>query len=338
MKNTLAFLVLSAAMLALAGCGGDDTQKAESDVTPVPVHVTTIQRAKVPLLCEVPGTVRPRNQAVVSARVMGTVAVADFAIGQTVTAGQALVILSAPEMAARVDQAQAALDKAKRDYEREAGLLKSGASTAQTVHDMAERQRMAEAALVEAQSLNSYTKVTAPFDGRITRKLVSAGDFAAPGTPLFEIDGDGGLRVVAQVPESFPELDVGAKLKISADGISSTGTLAEFSPAADPQSRTRLAKVDADRDASLRSGQFVRLMWPVGTMDEILVPPSAVTRYGQIQRVYVVEKGLALMRIVRTGETMDGGVQILSGLNDGEVLVTDPSAGLANDSVVEVVQ
>ena len=336
MKNYLTIIAILAVTLLTVGCGERANDKSAASAKPVAVKVLRVARADIPRLCEVPGTVVPREQALVSARVMGTIASADFAIGQRVAQGQILVVLSAPEMLARVDQAQAALDKAQRDFDRESGLLASGATTEQTVHDMAEALRMAQAAFAEAQSLNSYAKVAAPFNGRITRKLVNAGDFAASGTPLFEIDGENGLRVEASVPESFPEMEIGTILKVGDEGRESVGTLAEFSPAADPQSRTRLVKVDMNDDSVLRSGQFVRLFWPVGTLQELLVPVSSVSRYGQIQRVYVAEEGRAKLRIVRTGETHGEMVQILSGLADGDNVIVNLPAGIENGQSVEV--
>ncbi|MBN1403661.1 MAG: efflux RND transporter periplasmic adaptor subunit [Opitutales bacterium] len=322
--------------LALAGCKEHERAAKAESAAPLAVSTLVLERSMQPRLCELPGTVTPKEFALVSARVMGTVARADFAIGQRVEEGSLLVVLSAPDMAARVDQAQAALDKAKRDYERESGLLESGASTAQTVRDLGERLRMAEAGLVEAQSLYSYTKVTAPFDGNITRKMVNAGDFAAPGTPLFEIAGESGLRVEVSVPDSFPMLPNGTELGVSDSSNTFTAILSESSFAADPRSRTRLAKLDLGEGAQLRSGQFVRAFWQVGELREMVLPKSAVSRFGQIERVYVVRDGRAYLRIIRTGENYGDSVQVLSGLEEGDEVVVNAPAALVNGSPVEV--
>ena len=77
-------------------------------------------------------------------------------------------------------------------------------------------------------------------------------------------------------------------------------------------------------------------MWPVGSLTEILVPQSAISRFGQIQRVYVTGKGKAHLRIVRTGETHDDKVQILSGLADGDEVIVNPPVGIENGLSVEV--
>jgi RND family efflux transporter MFP subunit len=325
---------LLATCLLLTGCKERRTEQTALE-QPASVSTFLVSRTKTPRMCEVPGTIVPREKAVVSARATGIVSVADFSLGERVKKGQIIVTISAPEMTSRVEQAQGALDKARRDHQREASLLEKGASTSQTVHEMEERLRIAEAALAEAKTLESYTRVDAPFDGRITQKRVNAGDYAATGTPLFEIEGYGGLRVEASVPESFPDVEIGTKMKIDADGRESEGVLAEFSPAADSLSRTRMAKVDVTGATDLRSGQYVRLMWPVGTFDEILIPKHAVSSFGQIQRVYILENSRALLRIVRTGENRGEFVQVLSGLNGGETIMDNPPDGIENGQAVE---
>ncbi len=339
MHYTKKRVTLSAALLlvslALGACS-DKLAPHSADSKSLAVETIRVSRGPVARLCEVPGTVVNKEQALVSARVMGTVSRADFAIGQGVVKGQELVQLSAPEMLARVDQAQAALDKARRDYERENSLFASGASTGQTVRELSERMRMAEAALVEAETYYSYTSVTAPFDGRITSKLTNVGDFAAPGTPLFEIAGKSGLRVEAGVPDSFPDSPNGTRMTIRTADAEYPAVLAEYSPAADPSSRTRLVKLDLAPGTDMRSGQFVRLLWPVGERTEILLPASAISQYGQISRVFVVRDGSAYMRIVKTGEHHADSLQVLSGIEDGDTVILNPPANLVNGQKLEV--
>lgn len=332
MKRPIAFLITC--LILLNGCKNDE-KKPFTKETPLAVETVKVEKGVTHRLCEVPGTIVPKDKAIVSARATGIIAKADFALGQKVVKGQVIITISAPEMTARVEQAQGAYDKASRDYQRESSLLTKGASTSQTVREMEERLHIAEAALAEAKTLESYTRVEVPFDGRITQKRVNEGDYAANGTALFEIEGYGGLRVEASVPESFPNVEVGAKMRIMTDDGAHAGVLSELSPAADTLSRTRLAKVDVVGETTLRSGQFARILWPVGDFEEITVPNNAVSTFGQIQRVYLIDGNKALLRIVRTGEKHGATVQILSGLSGGETIVANPPAGIQNGQILE---
>jgi RND family efflux transporter MFP subunit len=138
------------------------------------------------------------------------------------------------------------------------------------------------------------------------------------------------------VPESLATLAPGAELEVVAGGITLSGKLAEISPAADPASRTRLAKVDLPAGAAVRSGQFVRVLWPAGPTTALLVPVSALTRFGQMEQVFVVTTGnRAELRLVRTGGREGDRLIILAGLEAGETVVLDPPATLREGQPVE---
>jgi hypothetical protein len=96
-------------------------------------------------------------------------------------------------------------------------------------------------------------------------------------------------------------------------------------PSADPVSRTVLVKLDLPSVPELRSGVFGRLTVHTGEKRAVIVPTAAVVRRGQMELVFVVQDHKARLRIVRTGAEPDGTSQVLSGLEDGElVVVADP--------------
>ena len=101
------------AFTGLTGCGrpsADDAPAAASQAAPLTVRVARVQSVNLSRTQPVAGTLRPFDHAVVATKIMGTVTRADFAVGQAVTAGEILITLSADEIAARLAQAQAALD------------------------------------------------------------------------------------------------------------------------------------------------------------------------------------------------------------------------------------
>lgn len=269
---------------------------------------------------------------------MATVESVDVAIGETVEEGEILVRLAAEELQARVAQAEAALDQVRRNYEREKSLLEQDATTAETVRNLEDEVRLAEARLAEARTMLTYTEVPAPFDGTIIAKQVRRGDLATPGAPLLTIEGEGALRVHVQVPASLTLLEQGAPITVEASGIEIEGRLVEWSPAADPTSRTRLAKVQLPLEAPVRSGQYVRVQWPAEEVTALWAPASAISPVGQMDRVFVVEAGQAQLRFVEAGRTRDARVQILAGLEAGEPVVLDPAPELHDGQPVTVTE
>ncbi|HSH10072.1 MAG TPA: efflux RND transporter periplasmic adaptor subunit [Oceanipulchritudo sp.] len=330
MKNLyLIFTTLAAsAVLFLTGCGHKESTADQTVLPSVDVKTATVQRLSHSRAQWLPGTVHPAEQAVVAAKLMATVEQAEFTIGQLVAKGDLLVVLRAEEIDAQVEQARAALAQVERNYEREKSLLAQSATTAETVRTLEDQMRLARARLAEVVTMEGYLNIKAPFDGIITSKQVRRGDLATPGTPMLTIEGTGHQQVHVQVPDSLSALGYASSIQIEADGKVIDTSLTEWSPAADPASRTRLAKLDLPDGAKVRSGQYVRVNWPAGETSSLWMPASALSVMGQMERVFVILDGQTHLRLVRTGAREGDLVQILAGLDEGEQVVLSPSVQL----------
>ena len=361
MKPARLFLPLLALAL-LAGCAkpSDSAANTVASLPPARVRVAVVRTEEVPTLTEVTGTVRPVQRATIAAKVMGTITELPVALGQRVKAGDLLVKISAGEISARVIQAQSQLNQAKRDLDRERELFAKDASTSDMVKGLEDRFAMTQAMVREAEIMLGYATVVAPFDGVVARKLANAGDLAAPGLPLLEVEGTDVFQVEAGIPDSLaPRLAIGAPLAVDAptDGIAFTGRLVELSSAADANARTVPAKISIPAGTAVRSGQYARVQVPGPPVRALLAPAAAVSTLGQMERVFVAEAGgtgvppvnptdmgkmplphsaRAVLRLVKTGASRGDRVEILSGLADGDRLVLNPPAGLREGQSLEI--
>ncbi len=322
--------------LVLAGCGRD---RHAAPASPLPAATVSVAEARVVTgakTIELPGTVRAVERASLAPKVTGVIESLAVSLGQSVKSGDVLARISAGEMNARLAQAEANLGQARRDLERETSLLAKDASTAETVRSLENRARFMEAAAAEARTMLGYTVIAAPFDGVIARRFVNDGDLAMPGSPLLEIENPARQRVEVEVPESLASIPVGAEASVRVGKLTLTGRVAEISPSLDPVARTLLAKIDLPAGAAVRSGQFARVAWPAGESRAIVVPEDAVAFFGQMERVFVVAEGRAILRLVKTGARHDGRVEILAGLAAGERIVLNPAASLRDGQPVNV--
>lgn len=333
MKTPLLFF---AGLLLLAGCSRAPAVKSPPPPPAVAVRTATVEKSTGAGTQEVAGTIRPFDRAMVSARVNGAVADSRLVVGQVVPAGEVLLTLRADELQAGVDSAQAALNQAERDYRRESGLAAKGAATDEAMRAASDRRDQARAALTAAATLLGYTRVAAPFRGVITQEFVKPGDFATAGAPLFALDGLDHMRAEAGVPENLPQLPVGSRVTVVWADQRAGGTLVEISPALDPVTRTRLAKVGLPANTDVQPGQFVRLLWPAGAAVRLQIPAAAVRLNGQMEQSFAVVNGRAQLRLIRTGGRRDGLVEILAGLDAGETVVINPPAGLHDGDPVTV--
>jgi RND family efflux transporter MFP subunit len=330
--QVLSFLLLGIVAFS-TGCGKKHEPQAGVGETlpPAIVRVQRIESVKQPAVEEVVGTVQPKLQAVIEAKVSGRITRLAVTLGQPVKQGDLLVELAAQEIQAKLDQANATLRQAELDFNRTANLRKQDAAT-QAEFDAAQaRYNVAKAVASEVEALSGYSKVLAPFDGVVARKLADEGDLAMPGKPLLELEGRAGLRLVADVPSLLsgrvlPAAKLAVRVETLLDPL--TGTLAEVSPGADPASRTVLMKVDLPETAGLRAGQFGRLAVPVGEAAFLFVPAPSLVRRGQLEILFVAADGKAQMRLVRSGKQTEQGIEILAGLAPGETVVVEGAANL----------
>ncbi|MCX8091928.1 MAG: efflux RND transporter periplasmic adaptor subunit [Verrucomicrobiae bacterium] len=339
MRSALLGLLASATLL-LSGCGRHSKPADSATSLPVAtVRVQTIDDQPRALTEEIVGTVRARTRATLEAKIAGRITELPVVLGQSLEAGDLVARLDVREIQARLDQARAVLEQARRDRDRFATLLRQQAVTQAEFDGVEARFRVAEAAVAEAETMLGYAEVRAPFDGVVTRKLADVGDLATPGRPLIELEDPNALRLEADVPEALiSHVQPGAKLpvRIHAANAELEGVVAEMAPAADPNSRTFRVKLDLPGAPGLKPGLFGRVAVPVGETRAPRVPAQALVQRGQMEMVFVVADGRAQMRLVKSGKRLGEEVELVSGVRPGERVVVEGAGALMDGQPVEV--
>jgi RND family efflux transporter MFP subunit len=340
-KPEVPVLFLIAGLLAglPAGCGHSPPSVASPPLPPAAVRLQRVESRQRPATEEVVGTVRARLRSVIEAKVSGKIEKMLVVPGQQVNAGELLAELDAREIQARADQARAVRQQAEADWKR-LGALWEQKILSQAEYDSAQSKfRIADASALEADTLMGYTKVSAPFAGVITRKHTDVGDLASPGKPLLEMEDARTLRLEADVPEAVVDrIKLGDKLpvRIAALETEREGVVSEIAPAADPNSRTFLVKLDLPSTPGLRAGQFGRVSMPVGETAALRVPAAAVVQRGQMELVFVANNGKAQLRLVKTGKQVGQEFEVVSGLSAGEAVVVEGAGQLVDGQALSI--
>lgn len=343
MKHKLKLgISIGLAAFALSACSKHEPAAVEGkrvELPSVQVQVAEASGQELPVQIGVTGVVRAKDRASIAPKVMGAISGFPVTLGQSVRAGDLLVRIEAAEITAKVLQAEAQLKQASRDLERETTLLEKGASTSEIVKNLTDRENIMKAMLDEAYAMRGYMELRAPFDGVVARIFSDVGSLAAPGMPLLEIEGSNGFEIEAAVPESLVSgLKIGSSFPVSLP--SSNGRfeaeLTEVSSGFDAYTRTVTARFSLPSPTSARAGQFAKLTLSGDARPAILVPESAVSRLGQMQRVFVVSGGTAHLRLVKTGITRDGKIEIVSGLDGGEQVVVEAKSALVDGQAVSL--
>ncbi len=325
--------------LILPGCreGEERAQANFTESQPAKVTIVKVQEEEIGNQVEIMGTIQAAERAVIAARINGHIIALPVTLGSRVKAGERLIQISAGEISAKLLQATAQLNQAERNLNREQKLLKKDAATPEGVKTQEDAYKIAQASHKEARTILSYTNITAPFDGIITRKMANIGDLATPGKPLLHLENESNHQVLTDIPEAMViKMRLGDTVTVSVPAAETTriGTVAEIAPAADPLSRTATVKIHLPVISNLRSGQFARVFLTESLQKAIMVPIEAVLPFGQMERVFLVENDRARLRLVRTGRRENGKTEILSGLTPGDTIISHGNKNLQDGQKV----
>ena len=357
MKKILTSCLLAASAALMSGCHGNEPTSPVT-VQTAQARVVESQQQQVPLNVRATGTVHARETAVVSAQVVGRIQQVLVHAGDSVRAGQTLVVLDDAALRASAEQAQAGVKSAQDEQAAAQTDAKLAASTLdryrqlqaeksvspQEMDEVAQRadasaarleavRAQTNAALAQesgAHTMLGYSRLVAPFSGVVTARMADPGTLASPGVPLLQVDQSGALQLAATVDESaIAAIHNGMKVQVAFDGGNSTsltGTVAEIDPAADPASHSFLVKIDLPPSNQLRSGMYGTAEFANGVRQAIVIPRSAVVMRGSLACAYVIDsQGIAQLRSLTLGATEGALVEVLSGISAGERLVDAPS-------------
>ncbi len=202
---------------------------------------------------------------------------------------------------------------------------------------MQARGREAKSQEESAQTVLSYSRLVSPIDGVVTAKSVDAGTVVMPGTPILTVEDTTRYRLEASLPEQFvAQVRLGQSVPVETGRGKLDGRVVEIVPSADPASRTFTVKIQLPNDCDCRSGEYGKAAFPVGEEKRMLVPQSAIVEKGQLEGLFVVNpEGVVQFRLVKTGKIYAPGVELLSGLSEGERVATSQVDRLADGVRVE---
>ncbi len=324
LRGVLYFVLYT--IIGLSGCKDNiaDQHEKAKELPKVSVTVAKVKKEVAENQVEIVGTIQAVEQAQIAAKISGNIVSLLVDLGSRVQKGDLLIKIKAGEISAKLQLAKAQLEQKKRNLAREKNLLKKKAATPETVKSFEDSVRIAEAAHREALTMLEYTKIAAPFTGIITRKLANIGDLATPGKPLLNIEEENNLQVLTDIPEAMIlQIKKGDILSVFVPSVNLKleGEVAEVAPTADPSSRTAPIKLKIPHNKRLRSGQFARITLAMAPAKTLTIPASALSSYGQMERVFVEVGGKAKLRLVRSGATIKDRVEILSGLKENEIVI-----------------
>lgn len=353
MKKTLIYIIVAAVLVGLAAYKiVDNKKKQEAEVKEVAkqvdkinVNVVTVSRQDVNTDYSANGTFIPKQESNQAADIAGRVVNVYVKEGSRVAAGQVLATIKKDAIEVDVTQAQNNLQNAIIDNQRYENAFKTGGVTKQQLDNSRLQLKNAQAA-VRAQGVRiNDASVRAGISGTINKKMVEPGMVVATGTALFEIVNINSLKLSVLVDESqVGRIQIGQEVDINVNVLPEekfTGRITFIAPKSDA-SLNFPVEIEVQNRGNLKAGMYATAVFKTNhgaeTQNMLTVPAEAFVNGVSSGQLFIVNNGTAKLIKVTTGKVYGDKVQILSGLNGGEQVITSGQINLDNGSKINIVK
>ncbi|UOQ97891.1 efflux RND transporter periplasmic adaptor subunit [Hymenobacter sp. 5317J-9] len=318
---------------AKTGAGAD---AAAANITPV--SVMNVQPESFKSFLEVQGRVDFDQNATVGARAAGTLTSIRVQRGDQVRKGQVLATVDASVLDASIAELRTRMDLAKTVYEKQAGLWKQQIGTEIQYLQAKNNYEALQRNLATLNQQRSLYSVVAPFSGSVDEVLPKLGEVTAPGAPVVRLTSGSGGKILADVSEAYgnsikagdnavvtiPDLggeEIPATVRVVSRGINATS-----------RTFTVELRLKGNQAANLRPNMVATVrIQNYDRQNATVIPVDLVQKDEQNSYVYVVGqeggKAVAKKRVIKTGNAYNGKIEVTSGLQNGDQVI---SAGYQN--------
>lgn len=346
-----AFVVISkrkAAAATATGAAGSASAnggkgKDGKEKTPIPVSTAKVTVAPVSSYVSATANLVAEHEVKIVAETDGRIAQLLVDEGQFVRLGQPLAILVRDDAQIGLVKSRVRANNARTAYRRAKDMMDKGLISQGDYDKTSMEKDVAEQELAEAEWRLGKTTIRAPFEGRLTDRVVNQGQHLKPGDTLFTVTDFDPIIARIYLPEKdvlalSPGSNVRIRMKAS-DDVSFRGRIRQISPVVDPATGTVKITVEAvNPPAFVRPGAFVNVDIIRETRQgAIVLPREAIVRELRDAHVFIAGSGnVAKKRAVTLGLEEGGLVQILSGVQPGETVVTAGQGGLKDGSLIKI--
>jgi RND family efflux transporter MFP subunit len=329
---------------------------------PLTVEVATAKRQSLAQQITVVGNLIGEATVSVVPRAAGRLESVSVKMGDRVSRGQKIAQIENQDILEQVKQAEAAqqvsqatirqreadLQLAQTNAERSRNLYERQLLPKQTLDDTESRYQSAIAQLDLARAQSNQTKaridelrinlgntaIVSPVNGFVSKRSIDPGAFASQNAPVVDVVDISRVRLTASIVEKdLKQLQVGDPTRVEVDaypGEVFTGRIARVSPVLDPSTRTAPIEIEIPNgDFRLKPGMYARVGITTNTKrDSLVVPANAVIDLGGRRGVFFPQNNVAIFRAVQPGLEQGGVVEILTGVNEGDRVITTGASAL----------
>ncbi len=344
-KNILSVLLINIAIiLFVSGCGGDDNKTSSKSIEEIqreegiPVVVEVVKKKPFAKQMSFFGTLEGIKQTVVGAMIGGRIEKINFRPGSYVRKGDVIIEFPEDSPASQYQQAKAAYEVSRKNYERIKALYEAG-ETSKANFEGIEAKYLVDKRNYE--TMRQMLFLDAPYNGVITEMMVNEGDNVKAKTPLFTIAQLHKLKTKIWLsPEEVRYVKKGMPVKAKYNGKTFKGKIQNVSVGVDPFKQAFSATVVFDnKSGDLRPGLTLEVIVLVYENKEtIIVPLNLIKHDVKGDFVFVDSNSKAIKKYVKKGERSGLVTEITEGLDLGDSLIIKGAERISEGSKIKVVE
>ncbi len=334
MKSLNILFLFCVAGLVMPDCGNKDKkqvsqtqQNGMAKQPPLPVEAFIVQRQTLNEVLEVPGSLMAFETTEIHPEVSGRVVLLNVKEGNFVGKGALLAKLYDGDLQAQLHKLNVQLQIAQTTEERQAKLLKIQGISQQDYDLSLLNVNNLKADMEIIQTSISKTEIHAPFSGRLGLKNISPGAYITPAIAITTISQVDELKLQFTVPEKYSsQVKNGQEINFSVDGSSKTYRARVIAVEVYIEEETRSLTVRAlvkSEDRFLIPGAFAKVKIELGKNEKsLMIPSQAVVPQGRKKQIFIYKNGKAMATDITTGVRDAANVQVVTGLNAGDTVIT----------------
>jgi membrane fusion protein, multidrug efflux system len=310
---------------------------------PVSVVAVTLKREPFAQQMEGVGTARANEAVDITAKLSNRVTAIRFREGQQVKAGEVLVEFDSEQARATLAEAEAALSDSQSQFKRSRELFATKALSEAQLDQLQATLSANQARVAGARSQLNDTIIRAPFAGRVGLRNISVGSYVSPGTVITTLDDTSVIKLDFSVPEVFlSSLQEGLQISARTSAYPDEdfkGKVSSIDSRLDPVSRAIIVRARIDnKDGRLKPGMFMTVKLIRAERPALMLPEEALVPEGNKKFVFVVRDGKAARVEIETGRRRPGEVEVVSGLDEGDQVITEGTQKVREGAPVKPVQ
>ncbi len=347
--NITKFGSLAALLLFFTACGNGDNnnngnEENQDEIVVIPVEASAVARGDISAYYSNTATLEAEQEALVVAKVRGIVREIMVEEGDRVREGQVIAKIEDDQYRIEAERAKSTMDRLYNDFQRSKELYDKNAISAEE-YESKRFEYEAQKAAYELAKLNfEHTSIKSPISGVISERLIKKGNMIGTDQNVYRVTDFDPLQAILYVPEhEMAKINKNQPAEIRVDalpGQTFKAHVERISPIVDPASGTFKVTVVIDgSNEHLKPGMFGRVKVVYDTrVATKMIPKAAIISEDQKQSVFVVRDSLAYKKEIRTGYVNGTNIEVLEGLEDGEIVVTTGQGSLQDSAKVNIVR